>query len=326
MTPAPVDFITVGAPSTTDAPPEGAVVTGAAVVGVVGAGATVVAGATVLPGTVLPGVVLSVGSELVEALVDGCDPPPPAISVLELHPARAATQRAAAAEWRSERWERACMVIPRRVTPAKSGAGGHSCTFAEEISFAAKPATHFRRVPPVEMAARMSDFTATVATTGDDLESLFRAHYARLVRALAVVAGSQEAAADAVQEAFVKAHLHWRRIRRYDDPVGWIRRVAINRLRDDHRRRERKDKAVQRLHHEFRPEAVEWSDGTDVQSLLADLPRQQRLAMALFYVEHLTVAEVAATLDISEGAVKFHLHQGRDRLRGVFTAQQEQQR
>lgn len=172
----------------------------------------------------------------------------------------------------------------------------------------------------------MSDFTATVSTTGDDLESLFRAHYPRLVRALAVVAGSQEAAADAVQEAFVKAHLHWRRVRRYDDPVGWIRRVAINRLRDDHRRRERKDKAVQRLHHEFRPAAVEWSDGTDVQSLLAELPRQQRLAMALFYVEHLTVAEVAATLDISEGAVKFHLHQGRDRLRGVFTAQQEQQR
>lgn len=176
------------------------------------------------------------------------------------------------------------------------------------------------------MALRMSDVVAQLAvTTGDDLESLFRAHYGRLVRALAVVAGSQDAAADAVQEAFVKAHLHWRKIRRYDDPVGWIRRVAINRLRDDHRRHGRKDTAVQRLHGEYRPDQVEWSDGADADALLAQLPRQQRLAMALFYVEGLSVAGVAAALEISEGAVKFHLHQGRDRLRGVYAAHQEQQ-
>ena len=162
--------------------------------------------------------------------------------------------------------------------------------------------------------------------TGDSVETLFRAHYARLVRALAVVAGSQEAASDAVQEAFVKAHLHWRRIQRYDDPVGWIRRVAINKLRDDHRRRGRKDVAVERLHAEYRPDQVDWSDGTDVSALLAQLPRQQRLAMALFYVNGLSLAEVASTLQISEGAVKFHLHQGRDRLRGVVAAHQEQQR
>jgi len=152
-----------------------------------------------------------------------------------------------------------------------------------------------------------------------NLETLFRAHYPRLVRALAVVSGSQETAADAVQEAFVKAHLHWRRIEKYDDPVGWIRRVAINKLRDDHRRSGRKEKALSRLHADARPDAVQWSDGTDVAALLAELPRQQRLAMALFYVDGLSVAEVASTLEISDGAVKFHLNRGRERLRGVVT-------
>jgi RNA polymerase sigma-70 factor (ECF subfamily) len=157
----------------------------------------------------------------------------------------------------------------------------------------------------------------------DSLETLFRAHYGRLVRALAVVSGSQETAADAVQEAFVKAHLHWRRVQRYDDPVGWIRRVAINKLRDEHRRSGRKEKALEKLQADARPEPIDWSTGPDAASLLAELPRQQRLAMALFYVEHLSVAEVAATMQLTEGAVKFHLHQGRDRLRGVFTAHQE---
>lgn len=152
----------------------------------------------------------------------------------------------------------------------------------------------------------------------DDLETMFRAHYGRLVRALTLVAGSQEAAADAVQEAFVKAHLHWRRVQRYDDPVGWIRRVAINKLRDENRRQGRKNRAVERLQVEVRSDGIEWSDGTDAGALLAQLPRQQRLAMALFYVEGLSVAEVAASLKLSDGAVRFHLHQGRTRLRGLL--------
>lgn len=161
------------------------------------------------------------------------------------------------------------------------------------------------------------------AVVVDDLETLFRAHYGRLVRALTLVAGSQEAAADAVQEAFVKAHLHWRRVQRYDDPVGWIRRVAINKLRDESRRQGRKNRAVERLQGELRSDGVEWSDGADAGALLAELPRQQRLAMALFYVEGLSVAEVAETLDISDGAVRFHLHQGRSRLRGLVGDQKE---
>lgn len=157
----------------------------------------------------------------------------------------------------------------------------------------------------------------------DDLDTLFRAHYGRLVRALTLVAGTQEAAADAVQEAFVKAHLHWRRVQRYEDPVGWIRRVAINKLRDESRRAGRKKKAEERLQGELRDDEVQWSDGADAGALLAELPRQQRLAVALFYVEGLSVSEVASTLEISEGAVRFHLHQGRARLRGLVDDRKE---
>ena len=149
----------------------------------------------------------------------------------------------------------------------------------------------------------------------DDLESLFRAHHGRLVRALTVACGNEQIAADAVQVAFVKAHLKWRSIMSYDDPVGWIRRVAINNMRDEHRRESRKQRVVDRLGAE--PEVqVQAPQLDEVAAMLAGLPRQQRLSLALFYVDGLSVAETAATLGISEGAVKFHLHQGRSTLRG----------
>lgn len=178
-----------------------------------------------------------------------------------------------------------------------------------------------RRV--VHIALTMND--PIQITVVDDLDSLFRAHYARLVRTLTLVSGDRESAADAVQEAFVAAHLRWRRVQRYDDPVGWIRRVAINKLRDGHRRRTRKDRAFERMSTiaprpdtDPTPEAAGGlgDDGAATLALLAGLPRQQRLCVALFYVDNLSIAEIAAALDVSEGAVKFHLHQGRNRLRG----------
>lgn len=153
-----------------------------------------------------------------------------------------------------------------------------------------------------------------------DIEPYFRAHYGRLVRALTLVCGSEEAAADAVQEAFVKAHQKWRTVSQYDDPIGWIRRVAINRLRDQHRSNVRKDRAVARLGagESWTVDGPEPSSTEHLAAALADLPKQQRLALALYYLEGLSVAETAAALEISEGAVKYHLHQGRERLRGTM--------
>jgi RNA polymerase sigma-70 factor (ECF subfamily) len=158
-------------------------------------------------------------------------------------------------------------------------------------------------------------------TVVETVDALFRAHYGRLVRALTLACGDREVAADAVQEAFVKAHLHWRRIQQYDDPVGWIRRVAINRLHDDRRRQTRKGRALLRLAGQPPTEAVEQNVfDSDLLTLLAQLPRQQRIAMALFYVDELSIAEVATALDVSEGAVKSYLHQGRARLRTVVAS------
>jgi RNA polymerase sigma-70 factor (ECF subfamily) len=45
------------------------------------------------------------------------------------------------------------------------------------------------------------------------------------------------------------------------------------------------------------------------------LPAQQRIAVSLFYIEELSVREIAASMKLSEGAVKYHLHAGRGTLR-----------
>jgi RNA polymerase sigma-70 factor (ECF subfamily) len=149
-----------------------------------------------------------------------------------------------------------------------------------------------------------------------DFDETFREHYGPMVRSLAAACGDREAADDAVQDAFTRAYARWRRISRYDSPSGWIRHVALNRLRDHFRREARAGRARTRLAAETpsevaAPEPVD-HDLTDAITLL---PTQQRIAVALFYVEQLSVREIATSMKLSEGAVKFHLHAGRAALR-----------
>jgi RNA polymerase sigma-70 factor, ECF subfamily len=169
----------------------------------------------------------------------------------------------------------------------------------------------------------VDDITQTsLSAQATDVTTLFNLHYARLVRSLTVICGNSEEAADAVQEAFVKAHLKWRKISTYDDPVGWIRRVAINKVRDGHRSKVRRDRAVERMGHQATLTA-EQPAIDEVAELLSTLPKQQRAAAAMFYVEQLTVLEIADALEISEGAVKFHLHQARQKLRAHIESREE---
>jgi RNA polymerase sigma-70 factor, ECF subfamily len=136
-----------------------------------------------------------------------------------------------------------------------------------------------------------------------------------------VACGDREAAADAVQDAFTRAYARWRRISRYEHPAGWIRHVALNRLRDHFRHEARGVRARERMagHAPTTADAPELPDDALMTAVRA-LPPQQQIAVSLFYVEQLSVREIAASMKLSEGAVKYHLHAGRGALRAWMEA------
>jgi RNA polymerase sigma-70 factor, ECF subfamily len=166
----------------------------------------------------------------------------------------------------------------------------------------------------------METETGLAESAPADFDATFRAHYWPMVRALAVACGDREVAADAVQDAFTRAYARWRRISRYDDPPGWIRHVALNRIRDHFRKAARGRRAVQRLAGRERAEVPAPEPTGDVAALLGALSPQQRTAAALFYVEQCSVREIADAMDLTEGAVKYHLHAARAALKGTVDA------
>jgi len=149
-----------------------------------------------------------------------------------------------------------------------------------------------------------------VVSDDRDFDECFRVHYPRLVRLLSPVGPD---AADAVQEAFVAALVRWTRISSYEDPVGWVRRVAINRMLNEARRTRRREAAFARSVEREDVSLVERDD--ELIAAIRALPRQQRMAITLHYLGRCSVAEIARDLGLSEGAVKHHLHAGRAKLR-----------
>jgi RNA polymerase sigma-70 factor (ECF subfamily) len=145
-----------------------------------------------------------------------------------------------------------------------------------------------------------------------DLGEVFRVEFGRLVGALAVAFGA-EAAADAVQEAFIAADRRWSRVGKYEDPAAWVRHVALNRLRNERRNARRRVEILTAV----RPAKI--TDLTDelidLRAALLALPRQQRSSVCLHYLGGYTIDEVAAAMSIAPGTVKSHLSDARARLR-----------
>ncbi|MCC6438656.1 MAG: sigma-70 family RNA polymerase sigma factor [Acidimicrobiales bacterium] len=152
-------------------------------------------------------------------------------------------------------------------------------------------------------------------SVGSTFEELFRAEFGRLVRALALAFGTA-VAEDAVADAFIEAERRWPTIGAYDDPVAWVRRVATNRAIDARRRTSR-----------WVPlPAVEPGAGgdhpltdelVDLQAAVAALPPRTRAMFSLYYLADLSIAEVAAALDVSAGHVKSTLRDARTQVRST---------
>ena len=155
-----------------------------------------------------------------------------------------------------------------------------------------------------------------VEAAAADYDAFFRAEYAGVLRVVQGVLGDRARAEEVAQEAFVRLYVRWDRISQYDRPDAWIRRVAI-RLAVKVARRDGLRGLVERRVAPM-PEAPQQ---TDLTAVLAQLPRAQRIAVALHYLEDRPVADVAVVLGCKEATARVHLHRARKRLTELISWQ-----
>jgi RNA polymerase sigma-70 factor, ECF subfamily len=174
---------------------------------------------------------------------------------------------------------------------------------------------------PMAIASR-GDFAAVVRD-----EARFRDWYdatlPRIYRYLAArCAGDDALAEELTQQTFVEAIRQRHRFDGRSDVVTWMCAIGRNKLVDHHRRHGRDARRHERLitdHPE--PSEVTWraiETRDAVETAMAQLPADQRIALLFRYLDGLSVRDVALAIGRSEKATESLLARGRESFRRAF--------
>jgi RNA polymerase sigma-70 factor (ECF subfamily) len=149
----------------------------------------------------------------------------------------------------------------------------------------------------------------------EDFDAWYAVTRPTMASALTAWCGDPSLAADALDEAFVRAIERWDRVRSMDQPAGWVWRTATNVARRRMRRHGLEGRALRR-HSAGRAAATRELSGDDVdlRRALLTLTERQRTAIVLHYIADLPVSEVAVLMGIATGTVSATLHQSRTLL------------
>ena len=129
-----------------------------------------------------------------------------------------------------------------------------------------------------------------------------------MVRLAYALTGDQGHAEDVAQAAFARAYAAWPKVRRTENPEGYVRRIVIN----ENRNRFRKQRVTERLT-DAPPEpgpgtgadaTSQYDERSALMAALRRLGPRQRAVVVLRYWLGLTEAEAAAELNCSVGTVK----------------------
>ena len=148
-----------------------------------------------------------------------------------------------------------------------------------------------------------------------DFAEFYASTFSRLVGQVFLVTGDLRDAEDLVQEAMARASARWGRLRDYDVPEAWVRRVAMNLAADLRRRSRRRLVAMTRLAAMPATEVAELpTEDLRIVAALGTLPLSQRQVLVLHHLADLPLTEVATTLRVPVGTVKSRLTRARRAL------------
>jgi RNA polymerase sigma-70 factor, ECF subfamily len=138
-----------------------------------------------------------------------------------------------------------------------------------------------------------------------DFDDFVVARTPALLRTAFLLTGSREAAQDLLQEALVRLHARWGRVREPAAREAYLRRILVTRACTDRRRRWHGEVPSESLADRPGPDAfAEVDERHAALDALRGLTPDHRAVLVLRFFEDLSEAQTAELLGVSVGTVK----------------------
>lgn len=155
--------------------------------------------------------------------------------------------------------------------------------------------------------------------TTPEFDAVFRAEFPRVARTVHHVVGDRARAEEVTQDAFVEMLRFWRKVRRYDRPDLWVRRVAIRKAQREVHRSVRRAEVERRAAGLLVEEPQ--SAAPEVLAAVRGLAPKQRAAVVLFYFEDRPMDEIAQIVGCSDSTGWSQLHAARQHLADALSGE-----
>lgn len=155
------------------------------------------------------------------------------------------------------------------------------------------------------------------------LGELFERYRHRVYRTALAIVRDPAVAEDILQDCFLKVYANAHRLDTSRPLAPWLYRVTVNLsytwLSRKHNRRTSLDNVMDRLVSPMRQAPDQLTEHTEmrqnVRKAITDLSLDQRVVVVLYYLNNLSLQEIAEILDLPIGTVKSRLYYARENLR-----------
>jgi RNA polymerase sigma-70 factor (ECF subfamily) len=157
----------------------------------------------------------------------------------------------------------------------------------------------------------------------DALGAIYDRHRRLVYRTALAICNDPEAAADLLQDVFLRLHRFADRVDPERPLEPWLYRVTANQAYTWVKRHQRWSHPLEEIA-EWLSSGVKHSpqyiteqgdESQRIQVALAKLSLPQRVVVVMYYINDLSLHEIAEVLEIPEGTVKSRLHYGRQALK-----------
>jgi RNA polymerase sigma-70 factor (ECF subfamily) len=175
-------------------------------------------------------------------------------------------------------------------------------------------------------AVNPSDHDLIIEIQRGSLEALgmiYDRHRRLVYRTALAICNDPEAAADLLQDVFLRLHRFAGRVDPERPLEPWLYRVTANQaytwIKRHHRWTQPLEDIAEWLSSgvKFSPQYISELDdeSRSIQNAIAKLSLPQRVVVVMYYINDLSLHEISEILEIPEGTVKSRLHYGRNALK-----------